>query len=489
MPARRPRTNWLVPALMAAAASTALAQPTFNEVVFATEPVNGGTFALTFDVYQATTGTGPRPVVLWIHGGGWSGGTHNQVPTFALDLRAQGITVVSVEYRLSGQAIFPAQIEDVKGAVRYLRAHAAQFNIDPTRIGAWGSSAGGHLAALLATSGGVAELEGDSGGNLGFSSAIQVAADYFGPTDILNMPLDVTTPPGTAQDHDLYTSAESALIGFNQPGQGIGVLRANLENPAPPFPEKAHLVNLVNPITHVDPNDPPMYIAHGDSDTTVPRFQSVRLKDALDAAGVEYQLRIVAGAGHGDLGAQTNSEAAAFLVSKLIGSEPCAAPRVVQQPFPARTCPDGTSAFVTSVAGTSPALQWQWRPSPTQAWRAVVEGANRNVANGRVLFTAQGTATDRLLLTSLPNNTAASSLSRRDIRVAVSNACGSVESNIVFWLTCPSDYTCDGATDGDDVIAFMADWDAGLLAADFNGDGGTDGDDVVDYFVRWDAGC
>lgn len=475
--------------LVACGAGVAVAQPTFNEVAYGTEPVNGGVATLTMDIYAATTGAGPRPVVLWIHGGGWSGGSHNTVPAHVLGLRAQGITVASVGYRLSGQAIFPAQIEDVKGAVRFLRANASTYNVDPARIGAWGSSAGGHLAALLATSGGVSELEGDTGGNLAQSSAIQAAADYFGPTDILNMNLDVTTPPGSAIDHDAPNSPESALIGFSQTGQGIGVLRANLENPLPPFPEKAHLAQLVNPITHVDAADPAMYIAHGDSDVAVPNFQSTRLKNALDGAGVAATFRLVAGAGHGDLGTQTNNEAAAFLVAQLGGGGTCVAPQVTRQPVPSRTCPDGSSQFLVQVTGTLPAFAWQWRATGTSAWRAVVEGANVNPANGQVLFTAQGATSDRVRLTSVPNVSAQSSIARRDLRAVVANGCGSAETLAAFWVVCPSDYTCDGSTDGDDVIAFMADWDAGVVAADFNGDGGADGDDVVGFFGRWDTGC
>lgn len=479
----------LAAALIASLACVAGAQPTFNEVAFGTEPVVGGTFTLTMDIYAATTGSGPRPVVLWIHGGGWAGGSHNGVPLFALDLRAQGITVVSVEYRLSGQAIFPAQIEDVKGAVRFLRAHAATFNIDPTKIGAWGSSAGGHLAALLATSGGVAELEGDTGGNLGFSSTIQCAADYFGPTDIINMNPDVTTPPGSTLDHDAPTSPESALIGFGLAGQGIGVLRANLNNPLAPFPAKVHLANLVNPVTHVDANDPPIFIAHGDSDTTVPNFQSVRLRDALVAAGVTHSFRIVAGAGHGDLGAQTNTDAAAFLAARLIGSGPCTAPGVVLQPRPDRACPSGGSIFAVGVSGTTPSVSWQWRPVGATAWRAITEGPNINTANGRLLFTATGAASRQVLLVSEPNITPLGSIARRELRAVLTNACGVANSDPTIWQICPADINCDGGTDGDDVISFAAFWDLNMSEADFNGDGGVDGDDLIDFFFRWDAGC
>ena len=133
------------------------------------------------------------------------------------------------------------------------------------------------------------------------------------------MNLDVTNPPGSVINHDAPNSPESQLIGFSGAGQGIGVLRNNLSNPNPPFPEKAALVQLANPITHVTPGDPPVFIAHGDQDTLVPIKQSIRLSTALDAAGIEHVMRVVAGAGHG-FGTQeptVNAEAIAFLTAQL----------------------------------------------------------------------------------------------------------------------------------------------------------------------------
>src|SRR5688572_24897811 len=159
----------------------AVAQPTpaFNDVVYATAPTDaGGTINLPMDIYKPTGVTTPTPVVLWIHGGGWQGGTYNTTPLQVQALLSRGISVASVEYRLSGTSIFPAQINDVKGAVRYLRANASTFGLDMNRVSAWGTSAGAHLSALLATSGDVTSLEGNTGGNLGFSSRIFSAVDY-----------------------------------------------------------------------------------------------------------------------------------------------------------------------------------------------------------------------------------------------------------------------------------------------------------------------
>jgi acetyl esterase/lipase len=293
--------------------------PNFNNIEYATVPLDaGGTQTLSMDLWLATGEAERAPLVIWIHGGGWQSGTYNNPPPGLQAMLDAGFAVASVQYRLSGAAIFPAQIHDVKGAVRYLRAHADDYSLDASRFAAWGSSAGGHLTTLLATSGGVAELEGTTGGNLEQSSILQTAVDYFGPTDIVNMTLDITTPPGGAS-HDSPSSAESKLIGFADPGEGIGVLRTNLTNPAAPFPQKAALATLVNPITHIDAADPPIFIAHGDQDTTVPLKQSFRLETALSVQNIDHVMRVVVGAGHG-FGTQTatiNAEAIAFLSEQL----------------------------------------------------------------------------------------------------------------------------------------------------------------------------
>ncbi len=299
----------------------ALAQltPTFNDQVIGTVPRDDGTGSVTLavDIYKPAGVTSPTPVVLWVHGGGWQSGTYNNVPAFLAPLLQRGVSVASARYRLSGEAIFPAQIHDVKGAVRFLRANAATYGLDPLRIGSWGSSAGAHLSALLATSGGVGAAEGSSGGNGAQSSRVLAAVDFFGPTDLLNMQLDVTNPPGSAIDHDAPGSGESRLIGFSGPGEGVGVLRANQNNPADPFPQKMALINLANPLAHVGPTDPVMFVAHGTSDRVVPLRQSTKLRDALTGAGVPHTYREVAGAGHGALGAATEAAARDFIVAEL----------------------------------------------------------------------------------------------------------------------------------------------------------------------------
>jgi acetyl esterase/lipase len=310
----------LVTLAAAAIAAPAIAQTaTFNDVVYANVLRDDGvSMPVRLDVYWNSNiaPTSPAPCVVWIHGGGWVGGTHDNVPQMVRTLLTSGFVVASVEYRLSGEAIFPAQIHDVKGAIRHLKRNAATYRIDPARIGTWGSSAGGHLSALMLTSNNVFEAEGNVGG-FGPRATVRAAVDFFGPTDILNMNPDVTTPPGSNIDHDAPTSPESQLIGFDQPGQGIGVLRANQNNPAAPFPEKMRLITLANPITHVDPRDLRIFISHGTSDPTVPLNQSQRLFNAMNAANTTPIFVPVTGAGHGALGAGTEAAARQFLIDEL----------------------------------------------------------------------------------------------------------------------------------------------------------------------------
>lgn len=312
-------------ATVLSATASAQVTPTHPDLVYATL----GATPLRLDLYLPTGASGPRPTLIFIHGGGWAGGDKAPIPGPCVTALNQGFAVASVNYRLTTQAAlfapasvtFPAQIHDVKGAVRWLRANAAAFQLDPTRFASFGTSAGGHLSALLATSGGAPELEGTVGGNLGFSSRVQVAADFFGPTDLLNMNLDVLAPPGSAIDHDAPNSPESALLGWNGAGQGVGDIRANLSNPAAPYPALVQLANWANPITWIGAGDPPMFIGHGTNDTSVPVRQSTRLSAALFAAGVPHDFRAVPLAGHG-LGGPIDAVVVDSLRAKLLGPNP-----------------------------------------------------------------------------------------------------------------------------------------------------------------------
>ncbi|MEM7455677.1 MAG: alpha/beta hydrolase fold domain-containing protein, partial [Planctomycetota bacterium] len=150
----------------------------------------------------------PRPLVVWVHGGGWRNGDKRGTP--ATTLLEHGYVVASINYRLSGHAIFPAQVHDCKAAIRWLRANAETYNIDPQRIGVWGSSAGGHLVAMLGTSGDDDTMEGQIGVT-GVSSRVQAVCDWFGPTDFTVMNRQAGAQG--AIDHDRSNSPESLLLG------------------------------------------------------------------------------------------------------------------------------------------------------------------------------------------------------------------------------------------------------------------------------------
>lgn len=314
----------LLSATCLCAVGHAQVSPTFPNLAYA----NLGGTDLRLDLYLPPTGPAPYPLVVWIHGGAWTTGSKSPIPPGVADLLQSGLAVASVDYRLTSQAgqygsfpiTFPAQIEDVKGAVRWLRANAGTYGIDSTRIGSWGASAGGHLSALLGASGGASQLEGVVGGNLGQSSSVQAVVDYFGPVDLFNMDPDVTTPPGSTVAYDPYFSPASHLIGFDQPGQGIGVLRQHQFDPNPPYPFFVRLVRYANPITWLDVSDPPFFIAHGTQDTVVPLHQSVRLADALRDAGVPYAYDQAVGGGHG-FGGPHDVAVRHFFVQRFFGSQ------------------------------------------------------------------------------------------------------------------------------------------------------------------------
>lgn len=225
------------------------------------------------DLYLPAKGNN-FPLIVWIHGGAWrEGSKDNTRATWLLD---EGYAVASVNYRLSQHASFPAQLEDCKAAIRWLRANAAQHGYDGNRIGVWGASAGGHLVALLGVTGDVKEF--DKGANLQVSSRVQAVCDFFGPTDLTKM--NEQAGARGRMDHDLPDSPESQLIG--------GPVQQNKEKAA-----------RANPLTYISKGDAPFLILHGDQDNLVPSGQSELLHAALSKAQLQSTLHVVKGAGHG----------------------------------------------------------------------------------------------------------------------------------------------------------------------------------------------
>ncbi len=221
---------------------------------------------LLLDLHLPRDADQPLPVVLWIHGGGWSMGSKDRCP--AAPLVRRGYAVASVGYRLAPDATWPAQIQDCQAAVRFLRANAEKYGLDGKRIGAWGASAGGHLAAMLGVLGDDAIPA--TGGNDGISSRVQAVCDCFGPTDLASLP----DPPG-------------------RPNNPVVLLLGG------PVAENADKARQASPITHASADDPPMLIMHGDADRLVPLDQSRLLHQALTDAGADVTLKVIPGAGHG----------------------------------------------------------------------------------------------------------------------------------------------------------------------------------------------
>lgn len=245
---------------------------------------------LKLDLYVPPAGGGPKPLVIWVHGGGWlagdpragsqPGGPFTDWPQVLARLAARGYVVAGVSYRLTGEARFPAQIEDIKASVRWLKANAAAYNADPDRVVAWGASAGAHLVSLLGTSCGVAALEGPTKPGEP-SSCVQAVVDWYGPINFAQ--LDRLAIP-KSMVHEAPDSPESLYLGCNLAACPPGVVQS------------------ANAIHYVSEKSPPFLIMHGDADTSVAPGQSLLLRDALRAKGVEAELVTVPGANHSFVG-------------------------------------------------------------------------------------------------------------------------------------------------------------------------------------------
>jgi acetyl esterase/lipase len=232
----------------------------------------------TLDLLLPVTpkGTKPLPVVVNIHGGAWQAGDKSQGVGAIMNLVNTGeYAGATIEYRLTDEASWPAQIHDCKAAIRWIRAHAEKYHLDPDRIGVIGASAGGHLVAMLGTSGGIEELEGSLGPHKEVSSRVQCVVDEFGPSELLTM---MDYPSNT--DHKSAKAPESKLVG--------GAIL-----------ERKEVAKAASPLTYVTKGDPPFLIIHGDKDMTVPFNQSERLAKALKEAGVEVLFIKVDGGSHG----------------------------------------------------------------------------------------------------------------------------------------------------------------------------------------------
>ncbi|HET7434590.1 MAG TPA: alpha/beta hydrolase [Thermoanaerobaculia bacterium] len=221
-------------------------------------------------------GPGPHPVIVYLHSGAWISGDRTGGP--ALRQATRGYAVASIDYRLAPEHVWPAQIEDCKAAVRWLRANAARYHLDANRIGVFGASAGGHLASVLGTSGGVSSVEGMELGNAQFSSRVKVVVDFYGPTDLLK--IESQKLPCIPLDGNAAYMPPSLLIGC-------------------PIQECKEKTATASPMTYITRDDPPFLIMQGMLDCLVPYQQSVMLHAALVAAGVDSRLALIPNGDHG----------------------------------------------------------------------------------------------------------------------------------------------------------------------------------------------
>lgn len=241
--------------------------------------IEGGDEAQKLDIYLPETPSDkPLPLIVHIHGGGWRAG--NKFPCSVSAMVLKGYAVASIEYRFSQKAIFPAQIQDCQAAIRWLRAHAKQYNLDTDHLGAVGGSAGGHLSALVGTSGGKKAFP-PIGGHLDQSDRVQAVIDIYGPADFSSVVQQA------AEDKNVKN-----IFAFNTPSDPYSSLIGTKLDDKP----KA---DAVSPVHYVSKDSPPFLILHGTHDTLVPYAQSLQLEAALKAQSVPVWLQTLPGSGHG----------------------------------------------------------------------------------------------------------------------------------------------------------------------------------------------
>jgi acetyl esterase/lipase len=271
------------------------------------EYAKAGDVSLKLDVFKPKQASNtPRACVVWIHGGGWQGGNKSSGAARLSSYAASGDYVgVSVGYRLTDVAPWPAQIHDCKAAIRYIRANADKLGFDANKIGVWGASAGGHLVSLLGTSGDVKELEGNLG-TTAVSSRVACVVDFCGPSDFL-----------------LFGVQSPRL---NEPGQPVYKLFGG------PLKDKQKEAKEASPVTYVSKDDAPFLIMHGTADATVNIAQAERLYEAQKQVGAPTMFVKVIDGAHGFGGPEVNARVKAFLDKQLLGREVAVSEEPIQAP-------------------------------------------------------------------------------------------------------------------------------------------------------------
>ncbi|WP_375434990.1 alpha/beta fold hydrolase [uncultured Hymenobacter sp.] len=239
--------------------------------------------AQQLDIYLPDAGNGPFPVIVYLHGGAFKMGDKgdDQVNP-ALEGLRRGYAVVSVNYRLSGEATFPAPLEDIKAAIRFVRANAKQYQLNPNKVAAWGNSSGANMASLVGTTGDTKTFDNPKLGHAGQSSAVQAVVDWYGPIQFDQMDAQLKASGKGRPDHDEALSPESVVIGQ-------------------PIQQAPELVRRASPAAYLSKNDPPFFIEHGTDDPIVPTQQSQNFHaDLVKVLGKDHvTLTLLEGAGHG----------------------------------------------------------------------------------------------------------------------------------------------------------------------------------------------
>jgi acetyl esterase/lipase len=279
----------------------ALAQcqsPAGYQVVRNLDYVGAGNPRQMLDLYlPETKTTKPRPLVVFIHGGGWENGSKDQVGVLFGLIKERDYAGASINYRLTNEAIWPAQIHDCKAAIRALRAHAAENQIDPDKIAVFGISAGGHLVSLLGVTGGVKELEGELGPNLTQSSRVTCVLDFCGPSNFLTF------------------AGEGTIINVDDPKTGLSkLIGGTVKN-------KPDVARSASPVTYITEDDAPFLIIHGDKDNIVRYAQAAEFDAALAKAQIPATLLTGTDGGHVFFSAPLIGHMRAFLDRHLLGKD------------------------------------------------------------------------------------------------------------------------------------------------------------------------
>lgn len=244
------------------------------------------------DLYLPADAKGPLPLIVWVHGGAWRAGSKEQCQPFHQGYLTKGYAIASINYRFSQHAIFPAQLEDCKAAIRWLRAHAKTYNLNPDQFAVYGGSAGGHLVALLGTTGDIKTF--DVGANLNMSSKVQAVCDFYGPSDFL---------------YDETTASADFVKRLNDPNDAVPQLIGG------PVKEMRDAARKASPVSYITTNAlPPFLIIHGDKDPIVPFSQSERLFNVLRDAKGDVQLHCIKNGEHGKgcFGSETDARVLTF---------------------------------------------------------------------------------------------------------------------------------------------------------------------------------